>query len=839
MGTSGALYVPQVVLTLLLPDGVSLNVYCILHLALAATGSYLLARHQGCSRAGATVAGLGYGFCGSVLLQIYNPIYAAGAAWLVWGVYGGLRLLGGGGVLDGLLLAVSLALSVYCGDPQSGYHAGLVLGLFWLLMPGRSWRGLGALAAAGAAGAMLALVQVAVTAEFMRETTRGVQFAPRSLWEVPAHLWRTAGEAGMPWYAGLLGRLPAADGHYRTMYDFSLHPWRLLELAWADFSGTTFYRWPVMLGIDSPGAWVTSLYAGVVPCVATLVGMRLTRVATGRSWTVTAALALLASLGGMGLVGLVRNGAVIAAGRWGEFGYHPGDEVGGLYWALATLLPGYASFRYPAKWMTVFALACAQLAGLGMTSGDDEHAAGRWWRPLAAVGTAAAVGLATVLGAAAVVGWGNVLPGSVGDPRRPLALAAVVQGGIQTVIVAALAAGVMCRRPAAAWAGCPASLPVALLALITAADLVTAGRRGLVVAPFSTLVSSSGYLESLAATRLPELAATSTRPRLYVQAPVPKFADQRQPERFVRYTGVMLRSHVPWLHGYGVYGESSTAMPADVAELCRPRRIDGRWIPPRRAYDLAGVEYFIVSLEGLRAGTLRAAFSDWSPEQKQGRYAGPRAVGDPLPLVDLPLPGEEHEPPVAVVIRNPSALPRARIVHDFDAVPRASAAADRQQLLERIALPSRETPDLVHRALVEAPRDVVVAAAETAGATAAGGGPPPAGDAVRMVVDEPRRVVCDAELTAPGLLVLADTFHPDWQATLVVVGAAARPLETFRANGIHRAVSLPAGRWRVEFRHRCAIFDRTLPVTAAAWAVAVGAAVVAARRAGRRPRREA
>ena len=58
MGSAGAFYPPQILLTMLLPDGTSLNVYCILHLALAATGAYFLARDQGGSRPAATAAGL-------------------------------------------------------------------------------------------------------------------------------------------------------------------------------------------------------------------------------------------------------------------------------------------------------------------------------------------------------------------------------------------------------------------------------------------------------------------------------------------------------------------------------------------------------------------------------------------------------------------------------------------------------------------------------------------------------------------------------------------------------------------------------------------------------------
>jgi hypothetical protein len=328
------------------------------------------------------------------------------------------------------------------------------------------------------------------------------------------------------------------------------------------------------------------------------------------------------------------------------------------------------------------------------------------------------------------------------------------------------------------------------------------------------------------------METVAVRPRVYVQAPVPKVADQREPEKFVRYTGVMLRSHVPWLHGWGVFGESSTAMPADVAALCRPRRIDGRWIPPRRVHDLAGVEYFVVSLEGARAAAIRAAFSDWSPDQKLGWYVGPVAVGEPLPLIEISLPGEELEPPVAVVIRNTSVVPRARIVHEGEFVPAATTIAERGPLLERIALPRADTPDLINRVLIEAPQNAVIAAAAVAGSSATA--EIPLADAVRVVTDESRHVVLDADLVRPGLLVLADTFHADWRAAILTDGGLRRPIEIFRANGIHRAVSLPAGKWRVEFQHRSATFDRTFPITVAAWCLGV----VAWTAAGRGPRRE-
>jgi hypothetical protein len=822
MGTAGAFYLPQLVVTTLLPDGVSLNIFCIAHLALAATGAYCLSRDQGCSRPAATVAGLAYGFCGSVFLQIYNPIYAAGAAWLVWAVHAGMRLLRRGGLRDGLLLAAAVAMAVYCGDPQAAYHAGIVLGLVWLCMPGRMWRRLGLVAAAGVAGGLLALVQVALTAEFMRGTSRGIHVVPHSIWEIPAFLARPAAErAGLGWYDVLIGRPPAGDSHYAEIYAFSVFPWRVLELVWADFSGTTFYRWPVMLGIDTPGPWANSLDAGVVPVAAAIVAVFAARGRwePRRMWCAVLVWAALASLGGLGIVGLVRNLAVIATGRWQEFGYRAGDEVGGLYWTMSILLPGYGGFRYPAKWMTVFALALSQLAGGGLTLLAEPVVRAGWERAIAAIRNWALVGLLVGLGAAAIVGVAGVLPGQEGDPRRELAWWAVMRGGALTATAAAAAGLVLSavRRSEGKTGGLQgASVAIALLAAI---DLVVAGRGEIVVEPFSDLVASSGYLDALPTAQLQGGERRPSRPRLYVQGAAPKFVDQREPRRFVRYTGIMGRSHVPWLHGAGLVGEPSTAMPADLERLHEPRRIDGRGVPPRRVLDLAGAEYFIVSLEGLGKAAAKAAFADWSSAQRQGEFEGPSPCGEPLPMQPLWLPGEEDDAPVAIVVKNTAALPRARIVREVEVRPPGSPTAD------EIAIPSPRVPDLFGRVIVEAESEAAIAPP-----AADSGGPPTTEDACRIVVDEPQRVVVEADLVAAGMLVVADTFHPDWHAVAETPGKDRQPLPILRANLMHRAVSLPAGRHRVEFRHHSQAFARTAAVTLAAWAIWAAALALSLRR---------
>jgi hypothetical protein len=235
--------------------------------------------------------------------------------------------------------------------------------------------------------------------------------------------------------------------------------------------------------------------------------------------------------------------------------------------------------------------------------------------------------------------------------------------------------------------------------------------------------------------------------------------------------------------------------------------------------DLAGAEYFIVSLEGLGKAAAKAAFADWSSAQRQGEFEGPSPCGEPLPMQPLWLPGEEDDAPVAIVVKNTAALPRARIVREVEVRPPGSPTAD------EIAIPSPRVPDLFGRVIVEAESEAAIAPP-----AADSGGPPTTEDACRIVVDEPQRVVVEADLVAAGMLVVADTFHPDWHAVAETPGKDRQPLPILRANLMHRAVSLPAGRHRVEFRHHSQAFARTAAVTLAAWAIWAAALALSLRR---------
>lgn len=68
---------------------------------------------------------------------------------------------------------------------------------------------------------------------------------------------------------------------------------------------------------------------------------------------------------------------------------------------------------------------------------------------------------------------------------------------------------------------------------------------------------------------------------------------------------------------------------------------------------------------------------------------------------------------------------------------------------------------------------------------------------VRLVEDGSTRVVLEAALREPGVLVLRDSFDPSWTAEV-----DGEPAQIARANSLYRAVSLPAGRHVIRFSYR-------------------------------------
>jgi hypothetical protein len=157
-----------------------------------------------------------------------------------------------------------------------------------------------------------------------------------------------------------------------------------------------------------------------------------------------------------------------------------------------------------------------------------------------------------------------------------------------------------------------------------------------------------------------------------------------------------------------------------------------------------------------------------------------RLARDPKLLAYAKAAGLERRPSrskALVVFENPRALPRAYVAR------RALPAPPPEELL--VILSRSDFDPLAQSYLERAP-----------GLPAASDAPLRGGPAA-IVRDEPTLVEVEAELEAPGLLVLADSYFPGWQATL-----DGEPLEIHPANHLFRGVMVPAGQHRIRFTYR-------------------------------------
>ena len=187
---------------------------------------------------------------------------------------------------------------------------------------------------------------------------------------------------------------PPAHEHYGQAYSFSVAPWRLAELLWPHVSGRTFprnQRWLSAAGAEDR-IWAPSLYLGILPLLLALGTWRLRNVAPHVKWfSWILLLAVASSFGSYGMGLFVQFVQQVFIAEPSSLGI--GQPVGGLYWFMVVVLPGYAHFRYPAKWMVIATLALAVLAGFGLDQMLTVHRQrfAKWLRIVGTTSLAAAI----------------------------------------------------------------------------------------------------------------------------------------------------------------------------------------------------------------------------------------------------------------------------------------------------------------------------------------------------------------------------------------------------------------------------------------------------------------
>jgi hypothetical protein len=369
------------------------GMYIALHLLWAGLGAYFLARTVRANIAGATLSAISYAAGGAVLTQGSNVIFLVSASWLPFALATVWKLIRTGEIRWAILAGATCAMMILGGDPQMVYHVGLIAAASIALrgfhernrrrqteqrshvranrttMTRKRTVGLAVLVATTT---LLAAVQVLPTYQWSKLSERTDSGQSLNLFQAvyysigfnrpdqPENA-SSAENAGAnskqqnPWTALL--EPPRANTKAGNVYAFSLPPWSLIELLIPNASGKfmpVHQRWAD--GMAGPQGspdrvWYPSIYLGWLTAWLSL-GALTFRGRSPASWLSRIMLFfLLGSLGWYGLVWLLP----IPGG---------GSQVGGVYWWLTTFLPGYSSFRYPAKLFVIASLCLCVLAGV-------------------------------------------------------------------------------------------------------------------------------------------------------------------------------------------------------------------------------------------------------------------------------------------------------------------------------------------------------------------------------------------------------------------------------------------------------------------------------------------
>jgi hypothetical protein len=635
------------------------------------------------------------------------------------------------------------------------------------------------------------------------------------------------------------------------VYPFSLEPIRVVELVWPNVFGTHLEGNSSWLEATRPDwardtrVWVPSLYLGGLTLVlaAGAVGFGGERPGRG-GLTAVALVSLLASFGEFtGPLWWARWQPAVAAqagahdppAAVANAVRHDGrlrDGDGGVYWLLATALPGFRRFRYPSKLLTFTALAVAGLAGIGwdrLARGEGRSrvtatvtaamllAAGlaaldtaKWAHPaiVAALRTRAAVIPATMFGPLDAEGAYAAMCGGFTHGSVVLAIAlglvfAISRGRHRGLGVLALV--VMTADLALANAGLVRTVPQALLdATPTVVHVIEEAERraGPGRGPFRVHRMPLWYpvhWERVAgADRICEFDAWER------DTIAPRYGLLHGVE-YTLAAGVSERD--AYVEFFGGFRQGASAVTAAALGLRPGARLV---VFPRRAFDMWNTRYFVLPANpnGWNDETRAYAAFVNNAERicpRADAFAGPEGPK---------LRRQWVETRDFQVFRNTSAYPRAWVVHDgrFFASDVHAGRAERDAALRVMLAPG--SPEPRQTAWLE-PESRLRLAGYLPGTL------PLATETPTIAHDDPQCVEIDVVLASPGLLILADTYDPGWR--LAVDGTAAPIL---RANRMMRAAALGAGHHHLVFRYEPRSFRVGVVVSLASAAALAAASVL-------------
>ena len=311
---------------------------------------------------------------------------------------------------------VFLALMVLGGDPQTAYHCVVLASATWIArMIGAVRRHIGGrtncapltpviglaipLGLAVVIAVLLAAIQIIPTLSYARLSERALlkSVADNSPIEARPYAVQNTTERTKETLASAAMKRERSQWS-RVMYDFSTPAYRWIEFIWPNFGGRYLpfnTRW--LAAVFPEGRWWTpSIYMGLLPFSLAVLNMRFwpdrrssstenlapdcqnrrespceQRVEKIRIWfSWVSAFSLLAALGWYGPAGMLEGLRGSETGHTNTVGILP--PVGGIYWLLTYLLPGYQFFRYPSKWLVLATLGFSVLGAMAMDRIDSK-----------------------------------------------------------------------------------------------------------------------------------------------------------------------------------------------------------------------------------------------------------------------------------------------------------------------------------------------------------------------------------------------------------------------------------------------------------------------------------
>ncbi len=441
-------------------------------------------------------------------------------------------------------------------------------------------------------------------------------------------------------------------------------------------------------------------------------------------------------------------------------------RYGGLYEIFRQTVPFWSAFRYPEKFMGFVSLCAAVLAGAGLDGlrTQQNHPAPWFATALLCIGAGALLRTDTMqMLIAHRYGASMELTGDVAGTS---ALALFVSGALTIgvgLLVAATRRGWMRHT----------MLTMGLVVIVTL-DLMSVNMRAYFTGPRAI----AEFVPPLAqAIRAEEPAPGPGRFRIMTQLVGTKFLHPTIVEEALGAYGAAIVHLRQTLHG-------SSSSTYGIENLLP-------WLP---GYN-ATLEMFVVAPPN---DAVHARFNVAYFIRRRLAVADQRAP-DKLTLELTEADLARSRPKSDLVV---AELPE----YDLMLVRNAVTAKPRAYLSSR---PEQATAPVIHASLFERP-DFLSGAVDVIETPDALPGPAAAGRA-DIERYEPEQVLIRTETPAPAVLVVADAFDPGWRATLDTGDA----LPILQANGLMRAVVVPAGNHRVTFSYQTPLLAAGATATAA------------------------